>query len=805
MQSESKMHMRIKQLGITAIIFLALLNLTNAQTFPTGFNQVLVAPGISAPTTMALAPDGRFFIAQQYGQLRVVKNDTLLSQPFISLNVNIDGERGLLGVAIDPLFLTNHYIYLCYTVSSGLFNRVSRFTASGDTVVPGSEVVILDLDTLIANYHGGGHLDFGPDGKLYIATGENGRPNYSQDLDSYLGKILRVNPDGSTPVDNPFPGPAKRQRVWAYGFRNPFTFSFQPGTGRMFINDVGEVTYEEINEATVGGGNYGWPGAEGNSTNPAYVNPVFTYLHGITLGTGCAITGGTFFNPDTTNYPAAYLNKYFFIDYCGNWIDMITLDSVPVWSNFGTGIANYSVGMLTGHDGNLYFLSRNNEALYKVTYSSTNTPIVVNQPISQVVSVGYPATMSVTASGAPTLAYQWYKDTTLIQGAIGSTYTIPVTAFSDSGYYHVTVTNSFGNTVSNDAYLTITSNQPPQAVIDTPATASFYTAGDVINYHGSASDPEDGTVPDSMLEWVVVFHHDTHVHPGPTAMSGVSSGTFTIGNVGEKSTNVFYRLYLIVHDSNGLVDSAFVDLYPRVSTLTITSQPTGLTINLDGQPFTTPHTVLSVEGMYRMIDAPVSQSYGLTPLVFTAWSNGGTNSQTFTIPVNDTIFTAIYDSIQLNYTLGNDTILCTGNTLNLDAGSNYSSYAWSNGSNTSTVALQSSSPDTIYIGVTVRDANGLTGNDSIMVVFENCTGIAEEKFNSVKVYPNPGVNDITIESQKVDYQVFVYDISGQVVINGTSVPAHETKKIKLAPGSYVLVLRSEDNQELGRKQIVIAR
>lgn len=206
-----------------------------------------------------------------------------------------------------------------------------------------------------------------------------------------------------------------------------------------------------------------------------------------------------------------------------------------------------------------------------------------------------------------------------------------------------------------------------------------------------------------------------------------------------------------------------------------------------------------------MIDAPVSQSYGSTPLVFTAWSNGGTNSQTFTIPVNDTIFTAIYDSIQLNYSLGNDTVLCTGNTLNLDAGSNYSSYAWSDGSNNSTVSLQSNSPDTIYIGVTVRDANGLTGNDTIMVIFETCTGIAEEKYNSINIYPNPGVNEISIAGQKVAYQVYVYDISGHIIIDKTSVPAHETKKLKLSPGSYVVVLRSGNNQELGRKHIVVAK
>ena len=165
--------MQIKSFPIVAalLIVFAISNLTNAQiSFPAGFNQVLVAPGIIGATTMANAPDGRFFIAQQNGLLLVVKNNTLLSKPFISLNVNTNGERGLLGVAFDPAFTTNQYIYLCYTIANGDFNRVSRFTASGDTVVPGSEVIIIELDSLIANYHGGGHLQFGPDGKLYIAA-----------------------------------------------------------------------------------------------------------------------------------------------------------------------------------------------------------------------------------------------------------------------------------------------------------------------------------------------------------------------------------------------------------------------------------------------------------------------------------------------------------------------------------------------------------------------------------------------------------------------------------------------------------
>ena len=205
----------------------------------------------------------------------------------------------MLGIAFDPAFATNHYIYLYYTLASAANNRLSRFTASGDTVIPGSEMVVLDFSPLSsATNHNGGSIHFGPDGKLYVALGDNANNNNAQSLNTYLGKLLRINSGGSVPAGNPFTtGSAQQMRIWSYGLRNPFTFTFQPGTGKIFINDVGENTWEEINEATTSGLNYGWSVAEGNSTNPSFTNPVYYYGHGTGTNLGCAITGGTFFNP----------------------------------------------------------------------------------------------------------------------------------------------------------------------------------------------------------------------------------------------------------------------------------------------------------------------------------------------------------------------------------------------------------------------------------------------------------------------------------------------------------------------------
>ena len=232
------------------IVFVACgaLSHTAAATLPSGFSETQIS-GLSNPTAMAIAPDGRIFVCLQGGSLRVIKNGALLLTPFLTLSVDATGERGLLGIAFDPNFATNHFLYVYYTVPAGTspptpaHNRVSRFTANGDVVAAGSEVQILNLENLsAATNHNGGAIHFGPDGKLYVATGENAVPSNAQTLNNRLGKILRINSDGSIPTDNPFFNTAtgNNRSIWALGLRNPLTFAFQPGTTRMFINDVGQ-------------------------------------------------------------------------------------------------------------------------------------------------------------------------------------------------------------------------------------------------------------------------------------------------------------------------------------------------------------------------------------------------------------------------------------------------------------------------------------------------------------------------------------------------------------------------------------
>lgn len=633
--------------AIFANLFFCISLVAPAQTFPAGFSQVLVATGITKPTAMAFALDGRLFVAQQTGALRIIKNGVLLAQPFLTLSVNASGERGLLGIAFDPAFNSNHYIYLYYTLASAANNRISRFTANGDVVVPGSEVVLLDLDPLsTATNHNGGTMAFGKDGKLYVGVGENAAPSQAQNLDTYHGKILRVNSNGSAPADNPFTtGSAQRQRVWAYGMRNPYTLTIQPESGRIFVNDVGQNTWEEINDCTIGGRNYGWPAAEGASSNNAYVNPVYAYQHGSGSGLGCAITGGTFFNPTATTYPAQYTGNYFFVDYCSKWIERLTLSgSTATRSVFASDIAGSPVCMAAGPDGNLYLLSRTDNAVYKIVYTQSSAPVITAQPQSKTVSEGSSVSFSVTATGTAPLTYQWRKAGTAINGATNPTYTIASVVTSDAGTYSVVVRNTSGTATSNNATLTVTApNTPPQANIATPATGATYTGGQTINFSGTGTDAEDGTLPASAFEWYVMFHHDAHTHPGPAAPSGVKSGSFSIPNSGETATNVFYRLYLVVTDARGARDTVFTDVLPRTSTITLNTSPQGLQVTLDGQPATTPLTVTSVEGMLRTVSAPATQTRNnALKYMFGSWSQGGARTQTITTPVTDASYTARY-------------------------------------------------------------------------------------------------------------------------------------------------------------------
>ena len=265
------------------------------QTVFIGVQRSVVVSGLNSPVDFRFLPDGRLLVAEKGGAIKVVdKNGNVLAQPLLTLSVNTVGERGVSGLAIDPQFATNGHIYVAYTTAA-IKDRLSQFTVVGNSAALGTEVVFMESPDTVANYHHGGGLAFGPDGKLYWGKGDNFVGANAQDLTNMYGKILRFNPDGSTPSDNPVLPAGSLPQIYAYGLRNPWRYAFD--AGKLYIADVGQSQREEVNvlASNQAGLNFGWNIMEGSrcyqdaSCNTAGLTPpVIDYDH----SQGCSITGG---------------------------------------------------------------------------------------------------------------------------------------------------------------------------------------------------------------------------------------------------------------------------------------------------------------------------------------------------------------------------------------------------------------------------------------------------------------------------------------------------------------------------------
>ena len=391
-------------------------------TLPAGFTEATVATGLTGPTAMEFAPDGRLFVLEQAGNVEFVRAD---GSTWTALHLNVDsqGERGLLGIAFDPAFASNHFVYLYYTNpgpggapwATGEHNQLSRFTVDdSDPTRPifKNEAPILDWDNLsAATNHNGGAIHFGLDGMLYADAGDNAQTftqggntyRVSQTLSDLLGKQLRIDVGAFNrgvatrddtivghliPADNPFVGtaPGINQLIYALGLRNPFTFAVEPGTGTIFINDVGENTWEEIDQSSPGA-NFGWSGGNtdgfGHSSPPGpgvYHDPLLAYNHsGGPAGGGIAIVGGAFYDPSTPQFPASYAGKYFYADLSGGWIRVFdpanpgSALNPDTSSLFASGIADTLHDVEVDQAGNLYYLTGAGTVV-KVSFQTPGIP-----------------------------------------------------------------------------------------------------------------------------------------------------------------------------------------------------------------------------------------------------------------------------------------------------------------------------------------------------------------------------------------------------------------------------------------------
>jgi glucose/arabinose dehydrogenase len=609
---------------------------THALVAEPGFVSEVVAEGFDAPTAMTFTEDGRIFVAQKNGVVRVIQNGALVPAPVITLpNVNDYVDRGLIGIAADPNFETNGYLYLSYTHEGVPTNkdkagvgyegekvgRIVRVTVVGNTASVASMMVLVGnvgatatATSSCENYavtadcipsdspsHSAGGLRFGPDGKLYASLGDGAHFDYAdarakraQNIDSLAGKILRINTDGTAPADNPFyngnPN-ANRSKVFAFGIRNSFRFNFHPTTGQLFAGDVGWFSFEEVNRI-VAGGNYGWPCREAlqatrdHSTREycatpvsAYTNPIYSYPHG--ASNEGSITAGTFSFGDV--YPDQYDTSLFIGDYAQNWIKRLVLASdgtVAGVYNFDMNQGEYTspfgpVDITAAPNGVVYYISIYNGAVNRIRYIGGNRAPI---PAASATPNSGLAPLSVAFSSAGSVdpdgdvvTYQWDFG----DGTASSTVANPTYTYTKAGVYTATLTLTDSKGALARKTVTVTANnRAPSVSIVSPTADFLYQPGQKILVVGTSTDPEDGPLPASAYTYDIILHHNVHTHD-IASFTGTSTPAFIAPD--HNATDVFVEIKLTVTDKGGLKNTVSTNIHLAVASTTPAATTTAST------------------------------------------------------------------------------------------------------------------------------------------------------------------------------------------------------------------------------------
>ena len=719
---------------------------------PPGFSQSTVYSGLVRPTAVRFAPDGRVFVAEQRGVIRVYDNvsDTTPTT-FADLRTNVYGywDNGLLGLALPPNFPADPYVYVLYSYDGAIggpaprwgdtcptppgpgtdgcviSSRLSRLRAAGD-VMTGSEQVLIHGWCQQYMTHSIGDLAFGPGGALYVSGGEGAHPDrvdYGQGGGSpgspvpknpcgdppggvgatlsppsarggslrsqslrrpageprvLAGTIARVNPaTGAGLPNNPLASSAdaNERRIVAGGLRNPFRFALRHGTDELWIGDVGNLDWEEINRVpaplSAPVKNFGWPCYEGNgpqgswqaaglsmcsslyAQSGAVTAPFTTYFHASKVaGESCSVgsssvTGVAFEPPGGGSYGSEYDGALFFADRSRRciWAMLRGSSTLPdrAWTQtFVTGAAN-PVDLQAGPGGDLYYADFDGGTVRRIRYTGTNRPpiaIAGATPTSgdAPLTVTFDATQSSDPDPNETLTYSWDLDG---DGAFDDS-ALPRRR-SPNGPGHVHGEAQGHRRPRGDEHRLgpiAAGNSPPSALIEAPTGAFTWAVGDPVAFRGSATDQQDGTLPGSALSWAVVMHHcpsNCHTHP-IEAFEGVATGSFDAPDHGYPS---HLELRLTATDSGGLTDVDSVDIDPKTVDVTLRSSPSGLTLALDSFSGTTPFTRTVIEGSTTTIGAPATQTLGGTSYSFSSWSDGGAPTHQIT-PTATTTRTATY-------------------------------------------------------------------------------------------------------------------------------------------------------------------
>ncbi|HQY92490.1 PQQ-dependent sugar dehydrogenase [Caldilinea sp.] len=666
---------------------------------PYGFIQEGVVMGLDLPTSFALAPDGRIFITEKAGRVRVYQHGELLGDPFIDLTteVNDAADRGLMGIAVDPAWPQRPYVYLAFAYdppeikdrnpSGARVSRVVRLTADAgnlNAVVPGSGVVLVgtnstadhvgnpdqgDAEPFSCRDEGGqpvrdciategtAHtidmLQFGPEGALYVSVGDgivNSKGNSrALDINSLNGKILRVDPDtGEGLASNPFydgDAGSNASKVFALGMRNPFRFTVDPRNGRVIVGEVGNEKWEEINIGGPGA-NFGWPCYEGPEEAATYAN-----CEAFRSGEWTMTPGVHSYRHTTKpqrgaaiggdlylgrSFPALYRGAYFYHDFNGGVTNFLTFGG-----NGGVTDNEFATNMpgivqITATDDALYVLSIILGGIWRIRY----VPGGDQPPTAD-------AAADPTGGVAPLeVAFSSKRSTDPEKSIVGyqwefgdgesSSKANPSHIYTENGVYAVKLTvTDSAGSTSTDTVEILVGSEPPVAEILEPGDGAKFRIGEQVTYRGRGSDPDDGELNEGRLAWSGVLHHNEHIHYDAIKATG-ASGAFALEDHGD---NTYLELCLTVTDSQSLQDQQCVDVKAQEVTYTFNSAPSGLPITYAGSRYETPFKVKTYIGAKRIVEAPLTAAGGLT---FASWSDGGDAVHDLVIEDGDRVLTAVY-------------------------------------------------------------------------------------------------------------------------------------------------------------------
>mgnify|MGYP000850458102 FL=1 len=671
---------------------------------PHGFISEIVTEGMNLPTSFALAPDGRIFVAEKAGRVRVIKDGQLLETPFVDLTgeVNDSADRGLMGIAVHPRWPASPYIYVAYVYdppeasgrnpSGARVSRVLRLTANPenlDVEQPGSGVVLLGANSTFAAIgnpdegdaepfscrdgdgqplrdciptEGTAHtidmLQFGPEGALYVSTGDgivNSKGNSrALDINSLAGKILRIDAmSGEGLSINPFfdgdPG-SNRSKVFALGLRNPFRFTIDPRNGRVLVGDVGNEKWEEINIAGPGA-NFGWPCYEGPYEAATYAN-----CDALRADPG-QVTQAVYVYEHTTQpqrgaaiggdlylrtaFPALYRGAYFYHDFNGGVINFLTFRSNgSAVNNEFASNAPGIVQMTTARDGSMYLLSIILGGLYRIRYVPGG-----NKPPTAVADadpLGGAAPLEVKFSSRRSTDPERSIVAYAWDFGDGATSDAanPAHTFMENGVYTAKLTVT-------DAAGATSSSSVAVAVGSAPPVAEILAPGDGARLRIGEAIRYQGRASDPDDGDLggdslqwTALLHHNEHIHYDAFKASGHEGSFTFEDHGD---NTWLELCLTATDSQGLQDEECVEVKPQEVTYTIASVPSGLPITYAGSRYTTPFKVKTYINAKRILEAPATARGGLR---FGNWSDGAAvladAVQEIVIADGDRVLTATY-------------------------------------------------------------------------------------------------------------------------------------------------------------------